>query len=376
MIAVVMTQPLPSRFGLSSGARDAPPLHASLVRAMGVAAAYAALTALSAPMIWLAKFGVAAIGGAAIAFAAVALLSFLDAAAMMAVLVIGQRRLPAKGRARIVGMVWLVLAVAGAGLLVVAVTQGIRNNGLPFVAGFQGAYEIQEHLTIAMLSMLAFDYMLRSRAANDAAHATQLHSLALERELAGAHLQLLQAQVEPHFLFNTLANLRRLVRTDRGAARAMLGDLMRYLEVALPRLRDERSTLARELALVQAYLAVHQVRMGARLRTEFDVPDPLGGREVPPMVLLTLVENALKHGVQPLVDGALVRVSAAATEGRLTLTVADTGRGMVSGSGSGSGLANLRARLKALYGNVASLTLQVNEPQGLVATVVLPETSA
>ena len=153
----------------------------------------------------------------------------------------------------------------------------------------------------------------------------------------------------------------------------MLADLLRYLEEALPALRDENSTLGREAGLVRAYLAVHQVRMGARLRTEFDIPAALFDRPVPPMVLLTLVENALKHGLQPMVDGGSVQVAARTEGGRLALTVADTGRGMGSGSGHGTGLANLRARLKAMYGAAASLSLAVNEPRGVVVTVTLPE---
>ena len=266
----------------------------------------------------------------------------------------------------------LVAAVTWAGLLVYAATFGLRFDGEQW-SWREAPLQIQQHLTFALLFVTAYEYTARSRGATDALHGMQLQSLALDRELAAAKLQLLQAQVEPHFLFNTLANLRRLVRTERGAARAMLADLLRYLEVALPRLRDERSTLAREMALVRAYLAVHQVRMGTRLRTEFDVPDELGERDIPPMVLLTLVENALKHGVQPLVEGATVRIAATLQGDRLLLSVADTGAGMGSGSGSGSGLANLRARLKALYGNAASLTLQVNEPRGVVANVSLPQ---
>jgi signal transduction histidine kinase len=345
----------------------------ALLRAMNLAGAIAVVTAIAEPLIWVSKFGVAALAGGLLAFVATAGLNLLDTAAMLAVLVIGHRWLNgAAGRKRTEHLAGLVAAVTWAGLLVYGATFGLRFYGEHW-SWREVPYQIQQHLTFALLFVAAYEYTARSRGATDALHGTQLQGLALDRELAAAQLQLLQAQVEPHFLFNTLANLRRLVRTERGAARAMLADLLRYLEVALPRLRDERSTLARELALVRAYLAVHQVRMGARLRTEFDVPEELGERDVPPMVLLTLVENALKHGVQPLVEGATVRVVAALQGDRLVLSVTDSGAGMGSGSGSGSGLANLRARLKALYGNAASLTLQVNEPRGVVASVALPQ---
>jgi signal transduction histidine kinase len=228
-------------------------------------------------------------------------------------------------------------------------------------------------LSIATLLVAAFASVSRSRAAADAWHDEQLHSEQQAHELASARLQLLQAQVEPHFIFNALANVRRLLRTDPPAARGLLSDLRRYFEEALPALRSETSTLGREGELVRAYLAVHQVRMGARLQSEIDIPAALADHPVPSMMLLTLVENALKHGLQPLVDGGSISVSARADAGRITLTVADTGRGMGSGSGQGTGLANLRSRLKSIYGAAASLALAINEPCGVIATVSIPE---
>jgi len=229
------------------------------------------------------------------------------------------------------------------------------------------------NLSVAALLVAAYAAVARSRAVTEAWHELELRGVRVEREVAAARLQLLQAQVEPHFIFNALANVRRLLRTDPNAARDLLADLLRYLEEALPALRDDSSTLGREAQLMRAYLAVHQVRMGPRLRAEVDIPDALRDRPVPPMVLLTLVENALKHGLQPMVDGGSVQVRACAAEGCITLTVADTGRGMGNASGHGTGLANLRARLRATYGPAASLSLAVNEPRGVVVTVTLPE---
>jgi signal transduction histidine kinase len=268
----------------------------------------------------------------------------------------------------------VVLQSAAAGLLLLAVVFLIRNPG----EGFQGNtvhFVAFWNLSLATLLVIAHLSIERSRAATGALHESQVRRLAQERELASAQLQLLQAQVEPHFIFNALATVRRLLRIDPAAARTLLADLLRYLEEALPRLRDERTTLGREAELVRAFLAVHQVRMGDRLRTEIVVPPELAGCEVPPMVLLTLVENALKHGLQPVVGGGTIRVAAASANGRLVLTVADTGRGMGSGSGHGTGLANVRARLKSMYGSAASLALEVNEPSGVVATVTLPMTA-
>jgi LytS/YehU family sensor histidine kinase len=116
--------------------------------------------------------------------------------------------------------------------------------------------------------------------------------------------------------------------------------------------------------------------MGDRLQAEIDIPGHLASRKVPPMMLLTLVENALKHGLAPLPEGGSVRVSATDADGRLVLSVADNGRGLVPGSGGGTGLANIRARLRAAYGSAAGLSLRLNEPRGVVAAIVLPGTAA
>lgn len=265
----------------------------------------------------------------------------------------------------------LVLWTAAAGLLVQALMALPRlHDSMQLVRGlaFGGLW----NLSLATLLVLGHDFAQRSKAAAQALHEAELRGLGLQREMDEAHLQLLQAQVEPHFLFNALANVRRLLRTEPAAAHTLLGDLLRYLQEALPALRHQHTTLGREAELVRAFLAVHQVRMAARLHAEVDVPPELSSVEVPSMVLLSLIENALKHGLQPLVDGGSIHVSARAADGRLTLTVTDTGRGMGSGSGGGTGLANLRARLRSFYGNEASLALAVNVPRGVIATVELP----
>jgi sensor histidine kinase YesM len=193
-----------------------------------------------------------------------------------------------------------------------------------------------------------------------------------EQQMDEARLAMLQAQIEPHFLFNTLANVRRLYEIEPAAGESMLDNLMRYLAVALPQMRAAESTLERESALTEAYLSVQQTRMGARLSFEIDVPEALRGAAVPPMMLLTLVENAIKHGVGPLREGGSVRVSAQRDGDRLALNVADTGQGFTRSSGGGTGLANTRARLAALHGDAARLSLGQNQPRGVVATIVLP----
>ncbi|HEX3837605.1 MAG TPA: histidine kinase [Steroidobacteraceae bacterium] len=195
---------------------------------------------------------------------------------------------------------------------------------------------------------------------------------ALERELNRARLQLLRAQIEPHFLFNTLATVRALVRLDRAGAIDMLDNLMRYLAEALPTLRRDESLVSEELQLVGAYLRIHQVRMGPRLSFEVLAPDDLGTERIPTMLLLTLVENALKHGIQPAVSGGSIRVSVTRSQTDLVLKVTDSGQGLTVTQGHGMGLANIRRRLSLLYGESAIFSLAPAPSRGMIATVSIP----
>jgi sensor histidine kinase YesM len=300
---------------------------------------------------------------------------FAVACAMLLLLDKGYPRVPAQGTPRASGLWLLVLVCAVVGSVLQVLVFWVMKANEEQILSRQMPYLIFWNLILASFLVVAHSFAHRSKAASHALHDAEVQRMALTRELDTARLQLLQAQVEPHFLFNALANVRRLLRTDATAARTLLADLLRYLQEALPALRDEHTTLGREAELVRAFLAIHQVRMGARLHTRIDVPAALAGHSVPPMILLTLVENALKHGLQPLVEGGQIHLTATAANGLLTLTVADTGQGMGSGSGGGTGLANVRARLKAMYGGVASLALAVNEPRGVVVTVVLPQST-
>jgi signal transduction histidine kinase len=301
---------------------------------------------------------------------------FVVACAMLVLLAKGFPKVPPQGAHRTGGLSALVLVCAVMGLVLQVLVYFLMFANEEQRTPGDLRYLFFWNLVLASFLTAAHSFAQRGQAASHALHDAEVRRMALARELDTARLQLLQAQVEPHFLFNALANVRRLLRTDAGAASTLLADLLRYLQEALPALRDEHSTLGREAELVRAFLAVHQVRMGARLRTRIHVPPDLVGHSLPPMILLTLVENALKHGLQPRVEGGDVHIHASAAHGLLTLTVADTGQGMGSGSGAGTGLANVRARLKAMYGGAASLSLAVNEPRGVVATVVLPETRA
>jgi len=223
---------------------------------------------------------------------------------------------------------------------------------------------------------VAATYALQQRAlaAADLLHAEQIEQAALTRRMLEARLQVMRAQIEPHFLFNTLANVKRLCRNDVDDGITMLDNLIRYLRAALPRLRDERTTLGQEVDLVQAYLAVLKIRMGARLSYEIRVPTALRDEPFPPMMLLTLAENAVKHGINPAARGGSIIVVASTRGGLLEIEVADSGVGFGAAAtgGTGIGLANTRARLEALHGDLASLEFVANAPQGVVARLRVP----
>ena len=200
----------------------------------------------------------------------------------------------------------------------------------------------------------------------------ELDSTALEAEFNRAQLDLLRAQVEPHFLFNTLATVRTLAHTTPRTAAVLVDNLLRYLMAALPKLRNGESSLEDETELIEAYLRIQQVRMGVRLSYDITIPNALKSLRVPSVMLLTLVENAIKHGIGPAADGGCVRVTAAQEAANLVLTVIDTGLGMQAQVGYGSGLANIRARLALLYKERASLSLKAASPRGVVAAIKLP----
>ena len=225
---------------------------------------------------------------------------------------------------------------------------------------------------LAGLGTLVVEFYRHETRSVEAMHRAEIDRQALDRKMAEARLQVLQAQIEPHFLFNTLANVRRLYQTDAARGRSMLDHLMRYLEVALPRMREHRSTLAGDVTLIESYLEVQRIRMGRRLAFEIDVPVELRPLEVPPMMLLTLVENAIKHGLNPLPEGGSVRVQARREGELLCIEVADSGRGFHATSGGGTGLANIRTRLAAMHGDAASLALAENYPRGVTSTLRLP----
>ncbi len=221
-------------------------------------------------------------------------------------------------------------------------------------------------------------FIMREKHARDQArfHRAESERHRLERNLLEAKLQLMQAQVEPHFLFNTLANVQHLVETNPPEANRMLESLIQYLRAALPRMRESATNLGREIDMARAFLEIQRVRMGSRLDFAIEVPDALKCHNFPPMMLITLVENAVKHGVDPCCECGTITIRAMEDEGRLRVSVEDTGEGIKPKKGGGVGLANIRDRLKALYGASARLVIEERAPHGVVASIEVPAASA
>ncbi|HET9024469.1 MAG TPA: histidine kinase [Burkholderiaceae bacterium] len=196
----------------------------------------------------------------------------------------------------------------------------------------------------------------------------------LKRQLVEAQLKMMQAQVEPHFLFNTLASVDYLIETDPKTASKMQKNLIQYLRAALPQMREGSTTLGKEVQLCRAFLEILKFRMEDRLQYTVIVPQGLQSAQFPPMMLQSLVENSIKHGLEPKPEGGSLTISADIANGKLRVTVADTGLGFaVSGQpGTGVGLANVRERLAALYGGAARLNIEANSPTGTIVTIEVP----
>ena len=225
--------------------------------------------------------------------------------------------------------------------------------------------------------MIKITYKGRMQAEVKAAQATETaESESLKRQVAEARMAALQAQVEPHFLFNTLASIDHLIETDPPRASVMQKNLITYLRATLHKMREGATTLGREADLITAYLEILKVRMEDRLSVRIDVPAGLRSAAFPPMMLQSLVENAIKHGLEPCPDPATLTVSAEIVDGALRVSVADTGLGydptQSKTTGTGLGLANIQERLEMHYGAAARLEIAARQPRGTVATITLP----
>ena len=222
---------------------------------------------------------------------------------------------------------------------------------------------------------IAVGAMIRQREAfaRDQALAFELEKSELERKALDTRLRLLQAQVEPHFLFNTLANVQALVEAGSPQASSVLKSLIAYLRAAVPRMHEVGTTLGQELELVRAYLELMQMRIPDRLKFALHIEPAANALQCPPMTLLTLVENAVRHGIDPREDGGRIDVDVWLRDGRCHVRVTDTGVGLQSKTGGlGTGLSTLRERMQLAFGGDAQLQLTEVQPHGVCAELEFP----
>jgi anti-sigma regulatory factor (Ser/Thr protein kinase) len=277
------------------------------------------------------------------------------------------------------------------GLMVVAAPvahySGIVLGGLLLGVDWPSlsSYPNDRQLSMILFSLLciaAFSLLIVSRERLDRIklehREARLHAAVVERQALQAQLRVLQAQIEPHMLFNTLANLQGLIAIDPLQAGKMLDQLIQYLRATLSVSRAETTTLEQEFSALEAYLGLMAVRMGARLAYRCSLPDELRAARLPTMLLQPLVENAIVHGLEPKVDGGMVNLEAARRGDLLEITVRDTGLGLdrpalpQGHGGGGVGLSTTRERLQVLYGERAGVDLLPSPPQGALVRLTLP----
>jgi signal transduction histidine kinase len=300
------------------------------------------------------------------------------------------------GRKRTFLTVMLAAALAGA-VVGAAVTILARHSGSDGGAGlapqirqwFVDTFDPWVLAMIALAALVAFPELvarLRLREHRLATRTREAEASAERQALktVESELRLLQAQVQPHFLFNTLSNVRFLVQSGSPDALRLTDALIEYLRTSLPDLRAARVPLGQEADHAMHYLDIMRFRMADRLDARVRIPDDLRAIPIPPLLLMTLVENAIKHGLAPRVEGGRVEISARRENGAVLIEVRDTGAGLApagtssAGPGSpstGTGLANARARLELAYGKGARLDLAPNEPLGTVARITIPDSA-
>jgi hypothetical protein len=283
-------------------------------------------------------------------------------------------RLPAWLARWVLQLMVMVVAVPLGALLAYGVTTG----GSPQFADNPGRLVGLGQLTFAGVAFglwLALGALVRQREAlaREQALAFELERSELARQALDARLRLLQAQVQPHFLFNTLANVQALVDAGSPQASAVLASLIAYLRAAVPRLNERDSTIERELQLARAYLELMHLRMPDRLQFSLRADDAALKLRCPPMTLLTLVENAVQHGIDPSEEGGRIDITVSLAAGRCRVTVGDSGVGLRHpGAGLGTGLSTLRERLQLAFDGDARLRLAASEPHGVCAELDFP----
>lgn len=256
------------------------------------------------------------------------------------------------------------LALAGV-VLGLAIVGRIWTLELPMTELLRDASFWRQFMLVSAVISLGMSLYYRNK----------LRAERLQSSVTEAQLRLLQGQIEPHFMFNTLANVQSLIDFDPERAKQMLERFTDYLRAGLGQLRGESGTLAQEFEMLEAYLGLMQLRMGERLKVELRLPAELSGIELPPLLAQPLVENAVHHGIEPQIAGGTVSVCARRVDGRLWIEVADDGQGLDGPkhrAGNGMALGNIRARLEARFGPSARLELLPRDGGGTLARLQIP----
>jgi sensor histidine kinase YesM len=212
----------------------------------------------------------------------------------------------------------------------------------------------------------------RLKVTKRAAEQERMNRIASEKEALASNLRLLQAQIEPHFLFNTLSNIVSLIDTEPAKGKSMLIDLIHYLRTSLSRTLPDTTTLGQEIDTIKAYLNIQKIRLGDRLEFTIDIPETQRQYPFPPMLLQPLVENAIKHGLEPKIDGGEISITVSERGESIHIEVADTGLGLSSMNTSGVGIANVKERIKLMYNDMGHLFLEENKPNGLKVVIEVP----
>jgi sensor histidine kinase YesM len=200
----------------------------------------------------------------------------------------------------------------------------------------------------------------------------RIKRLAKEKEMAETNLKFLQAQIEPHFLFNTLSNILSLLDADLEKGKSMLTDFIHYLRMALPKTRGETTTIGQEIEMIESYLSIFKVRMGERLRYRVEIQDQIKDVPFPPMLIQPLVENAIKHGLEPKIEGGKLFIRGEKRGNIIRVEITDTGMGFSEDGDRGVGLSNVRERIQSLYADKGRLILKENRPFGVKAVIEIP----
>lgn len=200
----------------------------------------------------------------------------------------------------------------------------------------------------------------------------QMRELKNNKKLAETNLRLLQAQIEPHFLFNTLSNVISLIQTDPEKSKTLLESLATFLRATLHHSKATNLHLRDEIELVSNYLRIFKLRMGKRLTYAISCNEDVKACPFPPLLIQPLVENAIIHGIEPQAEGGTIEINIGKNDGYLVIQVADTGKGLRTDFISGFGLSNIRERIKSMYDERARLSIEENQPHGVIATIHVP----